>query len=156
MKTEPILFGYSYLPLYGRSGDDGGFSIVVYRDGRLIHKTYIFSEIDNTTTEYQISEDSIFAIKALMQQERETIGTFDNCRNSCDGSENSFIFDGKQIIIWNIDYTNPSLLASCEEKSRLILKQHNKILSLFFKVTKILQNDGIDLDIHEVNFTTNQ
>ncbi len=159
MKTEDILFGYFDLPACGMyEEDDGGFSVVVYQDGRLIHKTYIFCEIDQTAAEYKVSERSLLKIKALMEKYRTTIDSFDNRlhNDSVDGEENTFIFDGKQIITWNIAYTHPILLVLCREKRYfLALKQENKILSLFSAVKKILKSDGIDLELDKVEFTTN-
>jgi hypothetical protein len=155
-KNDPqnILFGYSNVPAYGQVGeDDGGFSVAVYEDGRLTYKTYLFDEIDRTEVEYKISDGSASAIKALMKKHQKAIDTFD-CHldnGSCDGSGNFFIFNGKQVITWNICYTNPLFFIFCKEYLP-VAKQENRILSLFFAVTKILKNDGINLNLNRVNF----
>lgn len=50
-----VLFGYMCVPTEGLFGeDDGGFSLEVLTNGRLVYKTYIFSEIENTRIESQI------------------------------------------------------------------------------------------------------
>ncbi|MGN0604839.1 MAG: hypothetical protein ACI4I2_12765 [Oscillospiraceae bacterium] len=47
VEYKDVLFGYSCTPSYGYYGkDDGGFSIEIYPDGKLIHKTYIFDGIE--------------------------------------------------------------------------------------------------------------
>lgn len=149
-----VLFGYSNVPACGEEEkDDGGFSVAVYESGRLIYKTYIFDQIDKTEAEYKISDSSVSAIKALMKKHQKAIGAFDTHldNGSRDGSGNFFVFNGLQIITWNIQYTNPLFLIFCKEYLP-VARQENRILLLFFAVAKILKNDGIDLNLDEVRF----
>lgn len=150
-----ILFGYSNVPACGREGkDDGGFSVAVYKDGRLIYKTYIYDQKDRTETEYKLSAGSVSAIKALMKKHQRAIDTFDSYlyNGSCDGYGNFFIFNGKQVITWNISYRNPLFLIFCMGCFS-VARQENKILSLFFTVTEILKNDGISINLNGVAFS---
>ena len=149
-----ILFGYSLLPAYGWYGeDDGGFSIAVYTDGRFIYKTYIFDQIDQTETEYKLSSASVSALKALMAKHRKVIDAFDShlSNGSRDGYGNFFVFNGKQVTTWNICYTNP-ILSLFRKEFRPVVKQENKILSIFYAASKVLKNDNIDLKLNEVSF----
>ena len=154
-----ILFGYSCIPSCGWVGkDDGGFSVKVYADGRMVHKTYIFDCIVKTETEYKISKDSFAAIEMLMEKYQTDIDAFDEHldNGSCDGAGNFFILNGKQIITWNIDYTDEDELKknnpSYYEKYLSVVKQENEILVLFSKVAEILKSNGVDLKLYKVNF----
>lgn len=156
---KDILFGYFCVPSCGWFGeDDGGFSIAIYEDSRLIHKTYIFDCIDKTETEYKISKNSIDAIKILIRKYQNDIDTFDeNLDNgSCDGEGNFFIFNGKRIITWNIEYIDENELKIINpdhyEEYLPVVRQENKLLLLFFKIIEVLEKDGIELNLYEVNF----
>ncbi len=157
---KDILFGYSCVPSCGFYGeDDGGFSVAVYADGRLVHKTYIFYDIDKTTAEYKISDTSVSKIKKLMEKYQTDIDAFDEHLNngSCDGSGNFFVFNGKQIITWNITCVGKGELWKIYRhdlnKHLSVEKQETGIIFLFVAVTKILKSDGVTLDLHEVNFS---
>lgn len=159
-ELERILFGYSNLPACGWEGkDDGGFSVEIYEDGRLIYRTYIYDQINRTEMEYKLSYGSVSAIKTLLEKHQKVIDTFDSHlhNGSYDGCENCFIFKGVQVITWNICYINPLfffLFIFCREKEYLLAaKQENRILSLFFRVTEILKNDGVDINLDAVTFS---
>lgn len=156
-----VLFGYWCVPSYGYFGKgDGGFSVKVYADGRIVHNTYIFSRIVKTETEYKISKDSVAAIETLMEEYQTDIDSFDEHldNGSCDGMGNFFIFNGKQIITWNIDlgYADEDELKknnpSYYEKYLPVVKQENGILLLFSKITKILKKNGVNLNLYKVKF----
>ena len=101
-----ILFGYMITPFYGADGDDGGFSIVIYPNGKVIYKTYIFSEIEETRREYELDLDTVKNIsKGFSFYEQEINKLDDEIDNgSLDGCEYIFIFNGKKIITRNIQY----------------------------------------------------
>lgn len=151
---ENILFGYSCTPACGFIGeDDGGFSIAVYKDGRLIYKTYIYSNIDKTEIEYKISESSIAAIKKIMKKNRMIIDVLDEFidNGTCDGSCNCFVFNGTQVTTWNIEPYESIIMYSL--KYRSVYYQERKIRSLFFKISKILRSEGVNLNLYDVSFT---
>ncbi len=157
--VKEILFGYLCTPACGWQGkDDGGFSVAVYADGRLVHKTYIFCDIDKTTTEYKISDVSVSKIKALLEKYQADIDAFDEHLNngSCDGEGNFFVFHGKEIITWNIRHVSVWKLRMFNRdyyKEYLpVVRQENKILLLFFAAAKILKKDGVRLSLDKVSF----
>lgn len=161
-KHNDILFGYFTGPSYGAGGiDDGGFSVSVYNDGKVIYKTYIFCRIVKTETEYKIPEDATAAIRSLMEDHQTDIDSFDkNIDNgSCDGSGNFFTFNGKEIITWNIDYNDEDKLKKNNPgyyKAYLsVIRQENQILSIFDKAAKILEKDEISLSLSAVSFGKN-
>ena len=104
-----IMFGYMDTPSYGCFGeDDGGFSIAIYPDGRLVYKTYIFDEIEKTIREFKINSNSVERILEVLTTYEKEIYAFDDHidNGSCDGDGNFFIFNGKRIITWNIEYSD--------------------------------------------------
>lgn len=153
-----ILFGYLSTPAFGFRNSYGGFSVAVYEDYRLIHKTYIFDCIDKTETAYKISESSVTTIKMIINKYQKDIDAFDTYldNGSFDGVGNFFIFNGKRIITWNIKYIEENELKKINpdyyEEYLPVIKQENKILLLFFKIVEILEREGIKLNLHEVNF----
>lgn len=150
-----ILFGYSNVPACGDyEEEDGGFSIAVYEDGTVIHKTYLFPEITKTETAYKVTEGSVNAIKTLLKKRQKIIQAFSSHldNGTYDGEGNYFIFNGKEVITWNIQYTNP-LFFLLRGKDLPVAKQENRLLALFFTVAKILRRDGIDLALDQVSFS---
>ena len=156
---KDILFGYFNGPSCGFFGmDDGGFSVDVYENGKVIYKTYIFAQTVKTETEYKISKDAVAAIRSLMEDHQTDIDSFDeNIDNgSCDGSGNFFIFNGKEIITWNIDHSDEDELKqnnlSYYNRYLSAIRQENKILLIFDKAVKILKSSGINLSLENVSF----
>lgn len=151
-----ILFGYSQQPACGFSGEDGGFSVTVRRDGKLIYKTYLFPEEENTRAEYKLSPRSVSALKALMRRRQKVISRLDSnvYNGSFDGDGNFFIFRGKHITTWNISYTLPLFYPFLKEDLPVV-RQENQILSLFFAARRILRRDDIDLTLDSVTFRKN-
>ncbi len=157
-----ILFGYMCIPSYGCFvKDNGGFSIAVYEDVRLIHKTYIFDGIENTKTEYKISIDSFVDIKMILEKHQADINMFDKCldNGSCDGTCNFFIFNGKRFITWNISYIDEEELKKNNldyyKKYKSVVSQENKMLLIFDEIAEIFESQGVNLKIYEVNFSEN-
>jgi len=156
---KDILFGYLHTPWWGRHGkSDGGFSVDVYRDGRVIHRTYLFYQVVRTEAEYKISKDSVIAIEALLKECQTAIDALDErpFNWSFGGSGSFFIFNGKQIITWSIRYYDEAELKknnpSYYEEFRSVVRQENAILLLFSMITKILKRDGVNLSLYEVDF----
>lgn len=154
-EVKKTLFGYSNVPACGWYGeDDGGFSIAVHEDGTVIYKTYLFDMLPQTKTVYQVTDGTVSAIKAFLQKRDKTIQAFSSHldNGTYDGEGNYFVFNGKEIIVWNIHYTNP-LFFMLMGNYLPAAKQENRLLSLFFKVAKILKRDGIDLSLDQVSFS---
>lgn len=160
-EKSKIIFGYMNTLAYGRYGEDDGFSVFVYPDGKLVYKTYIFSEVEKTKTELKLSDDIVKEIIAVLEENERDINDFDNdIRNgSWDGGCNKFIFSGKEILTWNIEYHNEDELQKRSpdyyKRYLKVIRQQNKILILFSKLSYILEKQGIDLRIYEVYFDEN-
>lgn len=152
-----ILFGYLLTPSYGFFGiDDGGFSVAIYPDARLVHKTYVFSQREKTRTEYLLPDEVIYQIRAIMEDYTPEIAVFDEhvSNGSLDGYGNFFVLNGKHIISWNIELND-------EEEVRKknpdyyheylpVMQQENTMLFIFYEVIEILEKIGIKLNLHEV------
>ena len=157
-----ILFGYMNTPSYGCFGeDDGGFSIDIYPDGKLIYKTYIFDMIEKTKRELKLDFESIENIVTVLSTYEKDIATFDEHidNGSCDGNGNFFIFNGKRIITWNIEYFDEDEIKKLNpkyyEEYLPMIKQQNLMIEIFARVSEILKKQGINLRIYEVNFNEN-
>lgn len=101
-----MLFGYLLTPAYGFFGmDDGGFSVAIYPDGRLVHKIYVFDRREKTRTEYLLPDEVIEQMAAVMEEYTPEIADFDEhiSNGSLDGYGNFFVFGGKHVISWNIE-----------------------------------------------------
>lgn len=154
-----IIFGYMCIPAYGFFGEsDGGFSIVLYPDGKLIYKTYIFEQIEKDKKEVFISKETVERIKAVLCAHQSDIDGFreHTYNGSFDGEENLFIFSGKEFTTWNITYrgedereaNNPGYY----KKYMSVFEQQNRMLDIFTKITEILATQGILLNINKIIF----
>lgn len=67
--------------------------------------------------------------------------------------------NGKRIITWNIDYCDEDELKKANldyyREYLPVIKQQNKMIIIFAKISEILEKQGIDLKIYEVNFSEN-
>ena len=161
-KIEPygnVLFGYMCVPAEGIFGEeDGGFSLEVFTDGRLVYKTYIFSEIENTRTEYQISPSALYEIAMILEKCQKNIQSFkmilDN--GSCDGYGNYFIFFGRRYITWNISFKNEFAIKILNpnyyKRYKSVIRQENQMLRIFADIAAVLGKEGIHMKIEEVSF----
>ena len=166
---EHVVFGYFSMVSMGWDDRDyGDFSIEIYPSGKLIYKTYLFSGIEKSKTEYSISIHSVQAIKAVIEKYQADIDSFDQqLRNGTDdGTGDYFIFEGKKLITWNIQHTSKFLIMLEEVRRKVdpnypdypngewlaALKQENKILSIFSKIVQILKEEAIFLRLGEVKF----
>ena len=159
-KFNNILFGYITVPSCGTFGeDDGGFSIDIYPDGKLIYKTYIFDKIEKNKIIYALSEETINAIKEILLTYSKDIYFFNEYTDngSDDGDCNIFIFLGKRVISWNIDYYDENKLKENESKyyKKYInaIIQENIMLEIFEKISNILKIHGIILSIYQIVFS---
>ncbi len=158
---EKILFGYKLAPSYGRFGkDDGGFSIAIYPDGKAIYKTYIFADIDKSQKLYSLSNNAIEKIKVIWDGYKTEIDNFQEHTNngSCDGDGNFFIFNGKQITTWNIEFADENELKTNNPNYYFeylsVIKQENMMLLIFSKIIEILETQGIYLTLYSIKFIT--
>lgn len=158
---ETILFGYKCTPAYGWIGEsDGGFSIEIYEDGSLIHKTYLFDEEQQTFQEYQIQPITVETIKEILAENQSEIEELppDIDNGSMDGSCNIFTFNGKEVSVYNIEYGetpeeisvyNPEYVRDCLEE----ITQQNRVGEIFDRVVHALKEEGINLSLYEFSIS---
>ena len=158
-ETKKILFGYMQSPSYGEMAeDDGGFSIDVYKDGRVVYKTYIFHGIEKITEVFYVSKKIISSIKKILEDNAHQIEDLErNIDNgSCDGDMNNFIFKGKSVLVCNIDYSNEEFVKNQNinyyNKYLKEIRQQNFILDIFIRIQKVLNDGGIKLNLYHVSF----
>lgn len=159
-RQKHILFGYSCTPSCGFYGkDDGGFSIEVDTSGILVYKTYLFDFIEQTKRTIVLSSNTTNRIKNILKNNIKTIENFNKQLNndSYDGSCNRFIFSGKEIISWNIQFTNIWfiwLLAIINldyyKKHVNNIKQKNAVLHIFKLIANVLESEGIRLTLDKI------
>lgn len=159
-ESEKILFGYSCTPSCGFEGEnDGGFSIELDINGILLYKTYLFDFIEQTRSTTQLSAKTVKGITDILERYTKIIARLSpNLNNgSCDGYCNQFIFSGKEIVSWNIQYTNRLTAVANPvyyiEYGRNI-KQENTVLSIFELITEKLKYEGITLALNKVCFSS--
>lgn len=157
-----IMFGYMNAPSYGCFGrSDGGFSVEIYSDGTLIHKMYIFSRKEKTNTMLTLPLNAIEEILSVLDENRTDIVNFEEHidNGSLDGSSNEFIFYGKCIITWNIEYCDEEELMERNPQYYRdylqVIRQQNKMLFIFEKICEILEKNGIKLNLYQVNYSLN-
>lgn len=158
-EIEKILFGYMQLPSYGEMAeDDGGFSIDVYEDGKVVYKTYIFDNIEKTMEVFYVSKEIISSIKKILEDNAQQIENLErNIDNgSCDGDMNEFIFKGKRVVVFNIEYSNEEFVKNQNinyyNKYLKEIRQQNFILDIFKRIQKVLNDGGIKLNLYNVLF----
>ena len=154
-----ILFGYRAEPSCGFIGQDrGGFSLDIRENGTVMHRTYLFPDLEITQTRYQLAQegvrrmhDTLCAAQAQIQRFPEHL-----YNGSRDGGSNRFIFNGKRIEAWNIQkydvmdmsIHNPAYL----EQYAQTIRFENAILTLFDCISGILSAYGIRLSLWDVEF----
>ena len=156
---EKILFGYYNCPSCGYFGvDDGGFSIDIFPDGKLNYTTYIFDKKEKTRQEYMLSVKTIDKIKKVLDENKAVIESFDEHTDngSCDGNGHFFVFYGKEFITWNIEYHDEDELRKSNQpyynEYINVIRQENKMIIIFSKITEILEDEGMYLNLHTVSF----
>lgn len=152
-----ILFGYLLTPSYGFFGmSDGGFSMAIYQDGRLVHKTYIFDQREKTREEYLLPDEVIEQIKAVMKEYASEIADFEEhiSNGFLDGDGNFFVFGGKHVISWNIELNDEEEVRKKNpeyyREYLSVMQQENTMLFIFYEIIEILEKIGIKLNLHEV------
>lgn len=157
-----IVFGYMCAPSFGFFGQsDGGFSVALYSDVKLVYKTYIFDKREKDKEELYVPTETVEQIKAVLCEHQTDIDGFqehvDN--GSLDGDGNFFIFSGKEFIVWNITYSDEDELKENNpgyyKKYVSVVKQQNMMLIIFVKIAEILERYGINLNVNKVAFDKN-
>ena len=152
------MFAYECLGTYGVYGhDDGGFSVEITPDGRIIYKSYLLGEILKSEDEYQLSESSVQMIKSTLSEYKDQISSFkkEYYNGSCDGSWNKFSFSGKKITTLNAFYMDEIEIEHLKSQDEAyfyemsdVIEAENKLIEIFEAISKILLQDGYSLQLH--------
>ncbi len=158
-RQDNILFGYSCTPSYGfYAEDDGGFSVEIDINGVVTYKTYFFDFIEQTRSTIKLSPNTIKRIRNILENHAETIENLNNQLNngSYDGLCNRFIFSGKEIISWNIQFIHIwlAIIVNPDYYKKYVneIKQENTVLYIFKLITKVLKHEGIKLTLDKAVF----
>lgn len=142
-------------------GDYGEFSIIIYKNGILEYREYLFDEVLKNEKLYMIPERIVKELIGLLESNKQMIKGLNEYTNngSCDGSLNYFIFYKKLVSAFNIDYCEEGLVTDdiCQYPPNYLecIKQENLILSLFDKICSILKKIDINLTLESVKFNEN-
>lgn len=124
----------------------------------MIYKTYIFDEIEETRREIELDLETVKDISKVLSFYKQEINELDEDidNGSLDGYGNFFIFAGKRIITWNIQYLDEDEIKKLDqeyyEEYLPVIKQQNLIIEIFCMIAEILDTEGIDLRPYEVIF----
>ena len=102
-ESTDVLFQYTSKPSYGKSGDDGGYSITIYADGRYVHEKYQIGnrECVSRTVEL-LPEEALDTVINLMINVESMIMSFpDRVIGCCDGDIYTFKFGTKEVVADN-------------------------------------------------------
>ena len=162
MFEKSVIFGYAFTANEGCFGvDDGGFSVELHEDGTFIHKTYVFDFIEKTRKEYVLTDETVEKIKRSLFEIITDLENFPNHidNGSCDGSCSTFAILGKEITDDNISYTdideikveNPRYY----DEYKNVIEQESLLLYLFCSVSKLLENECIELYLDSIKTKRN-
>lgn len=155
IKGEDIVFSYQLGPVSGKEGDDGGFSIQIYGNGKLKVCTYKFYETINSIQVFKMSRKEVGMVYRIIRKYREELKEvpmrLDN--GSQDGEINEFVFFGyEQIVAWNIKTTVPQAVMiknhTYYQEYKENMKYENVVLKVFREICKYLKKQEIYLDLH--------
>ena len=121
----------------------------------MIYRTYKFDHIEVAKKSYPISPDAVGKIQHILGGDEALIANLnprlDN--GSCDGCCNRFVFNGKEIISWNISKSDIEELKKRNHpyyrEFKENVEQENSVLELFDLITPILKDYGFTLTLYE-------
>jgi len=152
-----IIFGYKTGPSCGFIyEDDGGFSVEVLSNGIIKYKTYLFDSKVKSKENYKINDQNLNKIKNILDTYSGEINAIPtNLDNgSCDGDINLFIFNNKEIIAWNIEYSDIKKVkkknSDYYEQYHENIKYENIVIDIFNDIVKVLRRVGIKLDLNSI------
>ena len=159
-KLESPVFGYACLSAGEEcfGADVGDFSIIINKYGILEYRKYLFAEILNKETFYELPEKAINEIIEILEKHKSEIASFTDTDNgSCDGAFNYFLFGDKWVESLNIDETDD--IDEVKERNPRYYDEYlenmimeNQILSVFDEINTVLKKYGVDLSLNSVKF----
>ena len=149
-----VIFEYKSTPSFGFFGMPGGDSIVVYSDGSIIQRKYVFGQ------EEPFAEDKVafmpevaVLIEKVLISHKEDIKKISSKLNNgtLDGSHNCFQFGKKKISSWSIKRTdlneveqrNPKYYR--EYKDNMI--QENMVIEIYNEIVDIINAFDLGLEL---------
>lgn len=154
-----VLFEYRVCLAEGETGENDEFSISIYSNGVVKYKTYTFSGNEISCDVYQLTATTLKKAEKVLAKERHQIkGITNNLSNgSYDGYGNHFTFEEHKIVAWNILKTTFLQLIILgfwhrEQYCNLCknLFYENFVLNIFKKISTVLMQAGIGLDLYSV------
>ena len=159
-KLDGIVFGYADF----NAGDAefgvdyGGFSIVLFDNGIVEVREYLFSEILVEERCYSVPQSCISEIQQEYQKYYHDIQTaYAPDNGSCDGSISYFYFGNGWIDALNIEYHDKKTIERIHEvhsddfdEWMPIIQEENKIMKIFFSICEILKRYDVILNEYSV------
>jgi 5-methylcytosine-specific restriction enzyme subunit McrC len=159
LSMSDILFEYKSTPAFGFYGMSGGESIVVYSDGSIVHRDFVFGQKEPSAEDKLafIPEVAVFIEKVLFAHKEDFKKIPDKLNNgTLDGSHDCFQFGNKTISSWTIQrndilkfehrnhkYRNHKYYMQCKEN----MIHGNMVLDIYNEIIDILNeyNLGVNL-----------
>lgn len=154
MNYDTVIFSYRTSPVFGREGDDGGFSVSIHRNGKLQYCTYTLFDNIKLLQLFKMDVRQVRAIYEIIKKgHRRLRDVPERLENgSADGCINEFEFIGhEKIQSLNIQETFvPALMVTnhtyyLEYKENIL--HENTVMSLFGEICKYLRQQGIRLTL---------
>ena len=149
-----ILFEYKSTPSFGFFGMSGGESIVVFYDGSIVRRKYIFGQ-EEPSSEDKVAympEVAVLIEKVLISHKSDLKRISSKLNNgTLDGSHGCFQFGKKKISSWTIRRTNLNEVLQRnpdyyrQYKENMI--QENMVLDIYNEIVSILNEFEIGLEI---------
>jgi transcription elongation factor Elf1 len=155
LSKSDILFEYKSTPSFGVYGMSGGESIVVYSDGSIVHRDFIFGQKEPSAEDKLafIPEVAVFIEKVLVAHKEDFMKIPDELNNgTLDGSYDCFQFGKKTVSSWTIQRSN--LLEMKQRNSEYYIQykenmvHENMVLDIYNEIIDILieYNLGVKLE----------
>lgn len=149
-----VLFEYKSTPSFGVFGMSGGESVVVFADGSIVHRNYVFGQ-EEPSSEDKVAympEASVLIEKVLISHKSDLKRISSKLNNgTLDGSHDCFQFGKKKISSWTIQRTNPNEVQQRNpDYYRQYIEnmiQENMVLDIYNEIISILNEFEIGLEL---------
>ena len=127
-EDESILFYHSNKPSCGKAGDDGGYSISIHVEGRVLRERYAFGTDKIVARELiALSDDEMLQIvKLITKHSNEIEACAEKSYSCCDGNMYKFIFGSKVIEGDNSLRSNHLLFAIANQIMHIVTASKRK------------------------------
>lgn len=150
-----VLFEYKSTPSFGYFGMPGGRAIVVFSDGSIVHRNYIFGQ-EEPSAEDKIAfmPEVAVLIEKVLNTHKEDLKRISSKLNNgtLDGSHDCFQFGKKKISSWTIHRTNPDEVLQRNPNYYRQYKenmfQENMVLDIYNEIISILNEFELGLELY--------